>query len=107
MPTSSRQRPRAAGSRSRGTPRASSTSALPQRLETDRLPCLATGTPAAAATMAARVEMLKVWRPSPPVPQVSITPWRRVGTGVAWRRIARAEPAISAGVSPFMRRATR
>ena len=48
--------------------------ALPQWLETDRLPCLATGTPAAATTKAAVVETLKVPEPSPPVPQVSTAP---------------------------------
>ena len=40
------------------TPRASRTSALPERLEMDRLPCLATGMPAAAAIRAVAVEIL-------------------------------------------------
>ena len=40
------------------TPRASRTSALPERLEMERLPCLATGMPAAAAIRAVAVEML-------------------------------------------------
>ena len=53
------------------TPRASRTSAEPERLETARLPCLATAAPAPAATKATVVEMLKVPEPSPPVPQVS------------------------------------
>ena len=53
------------------TPSASSTSALPDLLDTERLPCLATLAPAAAATKAAAVEMLKVCALSPPVPQVS------------------------------------
>ena len=53
-----------------GTPRASKTSADPQREVTARLPCLATSAPAAAATRAAPVEMLKVAGPPPPVPQV-------------------------------------
>ena len=35
------------------------------------VPCLATFTPPPAATRAAAVEMLRVCRPSPPVPQVS------------------------------------
>ena len=39
-------------------PSASRTSALPARLETERFPCFATGTPAAAATNATAVEML-------------------------------------------------
>ena len=55
------------------TPSASNRSALPQRLETDRLPCLATRTPHAATTSAATVETLNVWARSPPVPHVSNT----------------------------------
>ena len=39
-----------------------------------RLPCLATGTPVAATTSAAAVEMLNVPLPSPPVPTTSIVP---------------------------------
>ena len=42
------------------TPRASTRSALPQRLETERLPCLATVTPPPATTKAVVVEMLNV-----------------------------------------------
>ena len=53
------------------TPSASKTSALPHRLETDRLPCLATRTPAAASTSAAAVDTLTVPARSPPVPHVS------------------------------------
>jgi hypothetical protein len=41
-PTSRTQRSTCSGVRSRRTPAASSTSALPERLETERLPCLAT-----------------------------------------------------------------
>ena len=63
----------ASGSSRIFTPRLSIRSALPQRLEMDRLPCLATRTPAPAITNAATVEMLKVQAPSPPVPQVSIS----------------------------------
>src|SRR6185295_12235748 len=106
MPTASRVRPAVSGSISIFTPRAASTSALPERLETERLPCLATGTPAAATASAAAVEMLKVPRPSPPVPQVSTTPCRRCGIGMARRRMAAAAPEISATASPFMRSAT-
>src|SRR5690606_13189308 len=95
------------GVRSRRSPRASSTSALPQRLETARLPCLATTAPAAAATSAAAVEMLKVLLPSPPVPTMSTNGPRRGRICTAWARMARAQPVISATVSPFMRRATR
>ena len=81
--TSARRRtrcPRRAASarRSRGgaatlTPSASKTSALPHRLDTDRLPCLATVTPHAATTIAAADEMLNVPERSPPVPHVSNT----------------------------------
>ena len=53
------------------TPRASRMSALPHWLDNDRLPCLATFTPAPATTKAATVEILNVQAPSPPVPQVS------------------------------------
>ena len=62
-----------------GMPRASRTSAEPHLLVTARLPCLATLTPAAAATRAAAVEMLKVFAPSPPVPQVSTSSSRSGG----------------------------
>ena len=42
------------------TPKASSTSALPQVDDTERPPCLATLAPAAAATNALTVDTLKV-----------------------------------------------
>jgi hypothetical protein len=48
MPASRRQRSTTSGGAATCTPSASSTSALPQRLDTERLPCLATGTPHAA-----------------------------------------------------------
>ena len=47
------------------TPRASTTSALPQRLEKERLPCLATRTPQPATTNAVAVEILNVPRGIP------------------------------------------
>jgi len=47
-----------AGSRSMRTPSAVSTSAAPEREESARLPCLATGTPAPATIKEAQVEML-------------------------------------------------
>ena len=56
------------------TPSACNTSAEPEREEIERLPCLATGTPAPATTKAAQVEILCVPLPSPPVPQVSMAP---------------------------------
>jgi hypothetical protein len=43
-----------------GRPRRSSTSAVPQDDDAARLPCLTTGTPAPATTMAAIVEMFTV-----------------------------------------------
>ena len=72
MPISSMALATRSGGRSMRTPRCSSTSADPQRELIERLPCLATRTPAPATTKAAVVEMLKVQEASPPVPQVSI-----------------------------------
>ena len=51
------------GCKSSFTPSASSTSALPHLLDTERLPCLAIFTPALAATSAAGVDTLKVLEP--------------------------------------------
>ncbi len=64
----------------------------------ERLPCLATGTPQAATTNEATVEMLNVPAPSPPVPQVSTAPCEASGTARA--RMARAKPTTSSSVSP-------
>ncbi len=47
-----------------------------------RLPCLATRTPAPAATNAVAVEMLKVPLVSPPVPQVSTSASRSGAAGI-------------------------
>src|SRR5215203_2504458 len=107
MPASARQRSAAAGETATFTPSASSTSALPQRLETDRLPCFATGTPQAAITIAAAEEMLNVPDRSPPVPHVSNTSRPPVSNGTASRRIVPARPTISSGRSPFIARDTR
>ena len=96
---------RASRSRSSRTPSASRTSADPHRDETDRLPCLATGTPPAAATRAAAVEMLIVSAPSPPVPQVSMAP-AGAATRRARARMARAAAATSVPDSPLARSAT-
>ena len=98
-----------AGERPTGMPRASRTSAEPHEEVTARLPCLATisfasaEAPAAAATRAAAVEMLKVPLASAPVPQVSINRVRSVsvsGMGVAAARMVSTKPAISAGAGP-------
>ena len=87
-------------------PNASNTSAEPTRLDAERLPCLATGMPAAAATNATAVEILNVPAPSPPVPQVSI---KGVGSGTGeagseedcWCKTC-AMPASSAAETPFI-----
>ena len=84
-------------------PRASSTSAEPAFDVIARLPCFATGMPAAATTSAAAVEMLKVPLPSPPVPTTSIVP-SGASTASTRSRIASAKPASSSTVSPRMRR---
>ena len=97
----------ASGASSTSTPSAASTSALPHFEETARLPCLATRAPPAAATNAEAVEMLNVCDASPPVPQVSIKRSCETSTRAARERSACAAPAISSGVSPFMRSATR
>jgi hypothetical protein len=102
-PTSSMQRATCSGVRLIFTPSASSTSALPLLLDTARPPCFATFTPAAAATNAAAVEILKVCKPSPPVPQVSIRSWSPAGTLVENSRITCAAAAISPMVSFFTR----
>ena len=106
-PASSMHRAIRSGARSSRTPAASSTSALPERPETERLPCFATRTPAPAATSALAVEILNVPLASPPVPQVS-TRWDLpTSTCVASRRITDAAAAISSTVSPFIRNPTR
>ena len=84
------------------TPSASNTSADPQRLDTDRLPCLATFTPHAATTIAAADEMLNVPDRSPPVPHVSNTSPAGALNFTACSRIVRAKPTISDGRSPFI-----
>jgi len=103
IPNSSRHASTHATSASTFTPRAANTSEEPVRLVTRRLPCLATGTPAAAVTIAAAVLMLNVPEASPPVPHVSTRPERFVRIGVMWRRMAAAAPATSATVSPLDR----
>ncbi len=71
MPISRIAAPMRSGGTSSEIPSASSTSAEPHLDEIERLPCLATCTPAPAATNAAAVEMLNVPEASPPVPHVS------------------------------------
>ena len=88
MPTSLMERATSSGVCSTLTPSASSTSAEPHLLLTERFPCLAIATPAPAATNAAAVEILKVFTLSPPVPQVSTSGRREVDTGRTCSRIA-------------------
>src|SRR5262245_36329181 len=118
MPTWSMHWATRAGVRSRLTPSASTTSADPQRLETDRLPCFATFRPAPATTNAVAVDTLNVPDASPPVPAVSISISRsvparavptspRVRTRTALSRMTSARPMSSSTVSPFMRSAVR
>ena len=91
-----------------GRPSASSTSALPDLLETLRLPCLLTRAPHAAATNIAQVEMLKVCEPSPPVPTMSTRcVLSLTSTLVANSRITCAAAVISPIVSFLTRRPTR
>src|SRR5260370_20494602 len=105
MPASLMQRATASGPRSIFTPSCSSTSAEPHSDDAARVPCVAPCTRAAAATIAASVEMLKVARPSPPVPHVSRrSPSTSMGGGIA--RVVRASPVMSSTVAPFIRKAT-
>ncbi len=83
------------------TPSASRTSADPARDVIARFPCLATTTPAAAATSAAVVEMLNVPLPSPPVPDDVDRARRRID---ATRR-ARAWPSRTRPARQRSRRA--
>ncbi len=106
-PTWATQACTCSGVRFKFTPAASSTSALPQALDTDRLPCLATCPPAAATTNAAVVEMLNVCAPSPPVPQVSMTCAPATSTFAAISRITSAAAATSSTVSPLALSAMR
>ena len=104
IPASARHRSTPAASRSIFTPSASRTSAEPQWLEAARFPCLATGAPAAAVTIAATVEMLNVPLRSPPVPDD--VDRRRRRRAPVWRTPAScaARPSTSSAVSPLVRK---
>src|ERR1700737_2974199 len=106
IPASLRQRPTCSGLRSILTPSAASTSAAPERDDSARLPCLATGTPLPATMNDAQVETLTEPEPSPPVPTMSIASGGAV-TGSILRRIAETAPVISSTVSPRTRSAIR
>ena len=100
MPVAAIDSATASGFRLMFTPSNSSTSALPDLLDTERPPCLAIFAPAAAATNIAAVDTLKVCAESPPVPQVSISSGTSgTGTAVANSRITVAAAAISPMVS--------
>src|SRR5579884_3928745 len=103
MPASRMHRPILSGVRSILTPRAASTSAAPERDESARLPCLATGTPAPATISAAQVEMLNEPEASPPVPTTSMASGG-ASTRSILARMALTAPVISSTVSPRTRR---
>ena len=96
----------AAAGRSMTTPRASSMSADPLCEDAARLPCLATRAPAAAAMIAAIVEMFTVCDRSPPVPHVSTT-GPSTASGIPAFIMPVTRPDTSLDVSPLARRATR
>ncbi len=109
-PVARRQATAWSGVNAVGTPSASSTSAEPQREVRLRLPCLAIFAPAAAATNATPVEMLKVPLASPPVPQVSTNAARSAsvrGNVTAVARMASTNPASSSAVTPRAANAVR
>ena len=86
------------------TPSAASTSAAPERDDSARLPCLATGTPAPATMNAAQVEMLNEPEASPPVPTTSMASGG-ASTRSILPRMAVTAPVISSTVSPRTRNA--
>jgi hypothetical protein len=104
MPTSATLRATASAPRSMRTPSASRVSAPPDSDDAARLPCLITGTPAAATTIAAIVDRLTVFDPSPPVPTTSTVsvPIASVGTRRACLSMMSANSVTSAGVGRFI-----
>ena len=104
MPASCTQRPTCSGERSILTPSEASTSAAPERDDSARLPCLATGTPAPATMKEAQVETLTEPEPSPPVPTTSTASAGALTRSIL-PRIADTAPVISSTVSPRTRSA--
>ncbi len=104
IPTSATLRATSSGPRSMRTPSASSVSAPPDSDDAARLPCLITGTPAAATTIAAIVDRLTVLAPSPPVPTTSTVslPITSVGTRRACLSMMSASSVTSPGVGRFI-----
>ncbi|OBK45966.1 hypothetical protein A5657_02705 [Mycobacterium kubicae] len=83
-------------------------SAPPDSDDAARLPCLTTGTPAAATTIAAIVDRLTVFTPSPPVPTTSTASSgiASMGIGRAWLSMTSASSLTSAAVGTFIFSAT-
>ena len=106
IPTSPINARTASGPTSMFTPSCSSTSALPQRPVLERLPCLATRTPAAARMNATIVDVFGVDSPLPPVPQLSNRS-PPASTGTARSRRTMAKPVSSSAVSPLHASAAR
>ncbi len=108
MPTSATLRATSSGPRSIRTPSASRVSAPPDSEDAARLPCLITGTPQAATTMAAMVDRLTVLAPSPPVPTMSTVwlPICSVGTRRACDSMMSASSPTSDEVGRFIFMAT-
>ena len=79
---------------------ASKTSPDPHLEDTALFPCFATLTPILESNNAEAVDILRVFIPSPPVPQQSIT-FSSIETLVDIFRIARANPTTSAVEIPF------
>ena len=106
MPSSRTVRSTPLPSRPGTTPKASRKSEAPDLDETARLPCLTTRAPAAAAMIAAVVEMLIVCAPSPPVPTVS-TARSAISMGAACAYISATSAPTSSAVSPLALSASR
>ena len=106
MPASASARSTTSGPTITSMPMAPSASAAPALLDSARLPCLATGTPAPATTKALAVEMLSVPLPSPPVPTMSMAPCG-ARTLTQRARITAAAAAYSSTTSPRPRSAIR
>src|SRR6185312_5939632 len=104
IPASAMQRPTCSGVMSILTPSDDSTSAAPERDDSARLPCLATGTPVPATMKDAQVDTLTDPEPSPPVPTTS-TALAGALTFNIFARTAETAPVISSTVSPRTRSA--
>ena len=95
-----------APSRPGTTPSASRKSEAPDFEDTARFPCFTTRAPAAAAMIAAVVEILIVWAPSPPVPTVS-TARSLIEIGAACAYMTSTRAPTSSEVSPLALSARR